>query len=151
MTQNLASYNLLFGEGAPPVADSTLGAIGSVCTFLLFGATYGLSRHYIRRIYLPENKNHIGFQTYNMLGNAGRRIETVVGNAKFTGKKGDAKTGDSYLRIGGVNSHFVLSSNGIYVDKERLNELMSVVPSNETPMDREAVTAWLESRKKDAK
>jgi hypothetical protein len=97
------------------------GFLGIGGTALILYATHQFATHSVRRAYLTADKQRIGFQMNNILGNAGRTLEVKLGLAKVIDNTGPLASSYIPVKIVGASLNIILDDKGnFHHDKELL-------------------------------
>ena len=119
-------YKDIVTEGGTSLVTSPwFGAAGAVGTVAILFVTRMYSRNAVYKIWESADRQRLGFQMHNMLGNPGRKIEVPVGNARFSNLKVSSFTKEMVvLKIDGVANNCVVDKDGEFHDPERLRALL---------------------------
>jgi hypothetical protein len=111
----------------------SMGVAGLFGTGLIFAATYNYSHHYVYRAYESADGKRLGFQFHNILGNVGKKVECMKGNAtalkvdSFRNKNAVTRSmmGSSLpINVKGVKFNVLLDQAGEFDSEGRLLEML---------------------------
>ena len=145
-----ALYNNIVIQGINLGGDPTWAYFGSFATaaIIYFSRTY--AHHSVYQCYESQDGKRIGFQVHTLWGYPGRKFEVGIGNARFLSKSNPImvnvygiednnssssnkgvvshllKTTMIPIAVDGFKGNLLLDEHGLYSNKQRLAELLSV-------------------------
>jgi hypothetical protein len=119
-------YKDVLLEGNSVVASPMFGVVGGFMTVVIAYTTREYARNAVCLCYETADGKRLGFQTHNILGNPGRKLETPVGNAKIANMKVSSFTSNLIaLKLEGMKYNLLLDKDAEYMNEDRLMEILN--------------------------
>lgn len=112
------------GQAISLAGDPIWGYIGVVGTGVILYSTHKFAMHSVRRAYLTADKQRIGFQMNNILGNAGKTMEVRLGLAKVIENTGPFASSYIPIKIDGASLNIILDDKGNFQNEKELLVLL---------------------------
>ena len=120
------AYKDVLLEGNSVVASPMFGVVGGFMTAVIAYTTREYARNAVCLCYETADGKRLGFQTHNMFGNPGRKLETPIGNAKIANLKVSSFTSSLIaLKLEGMKYNLLLDKDANYMNEERLMEILA--------------------------